>query len=273
MSIAFEQGLKFVSDNMGAALGGQMSQLWIDTINSQIESISNDIMAKVQSTDLPADTYVITANFTETEMFNGDYKNTTATVKGVDVPASQAFNTNVPANSKSPTFSIKLDKDATGTFTVSIDGKVVETKELKDGAASITVNNLAAGNHKIGVSYSGDGKYAAISQNTTLNIKEPAKPVVKKATKIVAKKKTFKAKTKVKKYTITLKSGKTLLKKVKVTLKVKGKTYTVKTNKKGKAVFKIKNLKKKGKYTATIKFKGNKNYKPATKKVKITVKK
>lgn len=55
MSIAFEQGLKFVSDNMGAALGGQMSQLWIDSINSQIESISNDIMAKVQSTNLPAD--------------------------------------------------------------------------------------------------------------------------------------------------------------------------------------------------------------------------
>ena len=55
MSIAFEQGLKFVSDNMGAALGRHISQLWIDTINSQIESISSDIMTKVQSNDLPAD--------------------------------------------------------------------------------------------------------------------------------------------------------------------------------------------------------------------------
>ena len=55
MSIAFEQGLKFVSDNMGAVLGGHISQLWIDTINSRIESISSDIMTKVQSTDLPAD--------------------------------------------------------------------------------------------------------------------------------------------------------------------------------------------------------------------------
>ena len=55
MSIDFEQGLKFVSDNMGAALGGQMSQLWLDTIDSQSESITNDIIAKVHSTDLPAD--------------------------------------------------------------------------------------------------------------------------------------------------------------------------------------------------------------------------
>ena len=109
-----------------------------------------------------------------------------------------------------------------------------------------------------------------------INIKEPVKPttkVTKKATKIVAKKKTFKAKVKVKKYTITLKSGKTLLKKVKVTLKVKGKTYKATTNKKGKATFKIKNLKKKGTYNAVIKFKGNKNYKASSKKVKIKVKK
>ena len=227
--------------------------------------------------NLTADEYFINATFTEDETFYADSANTTVTVKGVEVPAAQALTTNVPANTKSPTFSIKLDKDATGTFTVNIDnGKIVKTAELKDGAASITVADLAAGDHTISVSYSGDGKYAPITQNTTLTIKEPVKPipkVTKKATKIVAKKKTFKAKVKVKKYTITLKSGKTLLKKVKVTLKVKGKTYKATTNKKGKATFKIKNLKKKGTYKAVIKFKGNKNYKATSKKVKIKVKK
>ena len=75
-----------------------------------------------------------------------------------------------------------------------------------------------------------------------------------------------------KKYTITLKSGKTALKKVKVTIKVKGKTYTAKTNSKGKAIFKIKNLKKKGTFKATITFKGNKNYNKVTKTVKIKCK-
>ncbi len=236
-----------------------------------------DGKGNVTFNNLTAAEYFITANFTGDDFFYADSANTTATVKGVEVPADKALNTNVPANSKSPTFSIKLDKDATGNFTVSVDnGKIVKTVALKDGSASITVDNLAVGSHQVTVSYSGDGKYAPIVQNTTLTIKEPAKTPAKvtpKATKIVAKKKTFKAKVKVKKYTITLKSGKTLLKKVKVTLKVKGKTYKATTNKKGKATFKIKNLKKKGTYKAVIKFKGNKNYKATSKKVKIKVKK
>lgn len=97
-------------------------------------------------------------------------------------------------------------------------------------------------------------------------------PAKKLATKITAKKKTFKAKTKVKKYTITLKAGKKAVKKVKVTIKIGKKTYTAKTNSKGKATFKIKKLTKKGKYKAVIKFKGNKNYKSSSKKVKITIK-
>ena len=76
-----------------------------------------------------------------------------------------------------------------------------------------------------------------------------------------------------KKYTITLKAGKKAVKKVQVILKIGKKTYKAKTNAKGKATFKIKKLTKKAKYTATIKFKGNKNYKASTKKVKITIKK
>jgi peptidoglycan hydrolase-like protein with peptidoglycan-binding domain len=97
--------------------------------------------------------------------------------------------------------------------------------------------------------------------------------VVTKATpKITAKKKTYKTTTKTKKYTIVLKDnvGKAI-KKAKVTLKVKGKTYKAKTNSKGKATFKIKNLKKKGTFKAVIKYKGNKYYKKLTKKVKIKV--
>lgn len=100
------------------------------------------------------------------------------------------------------------------------------------------------------------------------------KVVVKKATpKITAKKKTFKKSKKVKKYVVTLKDnlGKPIIK-AKLTLKVKGKTYKAKTNAKGKAVFKIKKLIKKGKYKATVTFKCNAYYTKATKKVKIIVK-
>jgi hypothetical protein len=109
------------------------------------------------------------------------------------------------------------------------------------------------------------------STNPDTDKKDTAK-VTKKATKITAKKKTFKAKTKVKKYVITLKSGKNAVKKVKLTIKIGKKTYTAKTNAKGKATFKIKKLTKKGKYNAVIKFKGNSAYKASSKKVKITIK-
>ena len=115
---------------------------------------------------------------------------------------------------------------------------------------------------------SGNGTSTNTGKTTTNTPK-----VTKKATKITAKKATFKAKKKTKKYTIVLKAGKKAVKKVKVTLKVGKKTYKATTNSKGKATFKITKLNKKGKYTAVIKFKGNKNFKPTSKKVKITVKK
>ena len=63
------------------------------------------------------------------------------------------------------------------------------------------------------------------------------------------------------------------MKKAKVYLKVKGKTYTAKTNSKGKATFKITKLTKKGTYKAVVKYSGNKYYKALRKPVKIVVKK
>ena len=96
---------------------------------------------------------------------------------------------------------------------------------------------------------------------------------------ITASAKTFKASAKTKKYTVTLKTikgassdGKTYFAAgKKVTMKINGKTYTAKTNSKGKATFSLK-ITKKAKFTATIKFAGDKTYKTAIKSVKITIK-
>ena len=63
-----------------------------------------------------------------------------------------------------------------------------------------------------------------------------------------------------------------VMKKVKVTLRVNKKTFTAKTNSKGVATFKITNLKKKGKFTAVIKYAGSKYYNKVTKKVNIKIK-
>ena len=140
--------------------------------------------------------------------------------------------------------------DAKGVATISITAKAL--KSAKAGKKNMVITT--SGN------YNADSKTVKITIN-------------KEKTKIAAKNKKFKKFKKIKKYTITLKNSKgKAVKKVKVTLKVKGKTYTAKTNAKGKATFKIKKLVKKGKHKATIKFKGNAYYLKSTKKVKITVK-
>lgn len=136
------------------------------------------------------------------------------------------------------------------------------------GQVAVDISKLTPKTYTAKFTFAKDTIYAD-SSNT-------AKVSVSKATpKIIAKETTFKAKTKTKKYTITLKDNKgKVIKKAKVTLKVKGKTYKATTNSKGKATFKITKLSKKGKHTSTIKFAGNNLYKAVTKKgIKLTVKK
>ena len=175
---------------------------------------------------------------------------------------------------------IPFHNDATGQVVVNINGKDYPA-QIVDGKIVFDSKDVPQGNYNATVKYLGDDKYPASEKTITMIVKEyhssttvikPPAKTVKKASKITAKKKTFKKSQKVKKYTITLKSGKTPIKKVQVTIKVGKKTFKAKTNAKGKATFKIKKLTKKGKYNAVIKFKGNKTYKAATKKVKITLK-
>ena len=151
------------------------------------------------------------------------------------------------------------------SITVNLKG-VKKLKTDKNGKIKVSTKGLVPKTYTAKITFKGN--------NNCLKSSKDVKVTVKKATpKLTAKKKTFKKSVKTKKYTVTLKTNRNkALSKVKVTLKVKGKTLTAKTNSKGKATFKIKNLKKKGKVTATVKFAGNKYYKAVTKKVKITVK-
>ena len=141
----------------------------------------------------------------------------------------------------------------------TVDNKDYVGRTDENGTASISLN-LAAGTHYIYSEYN--------------NVIGKNKIVIKKAaSKITASKKTFKSKTKTKKYTITLKNNKgKAIKNVKVTLKIKGKTFTAKTNSNGKATFKITKLTKKGKYSAKITFAGNGYYKASSASKTITIK-
>ena len=145
-------------------------------------------------------------------------------------------------------------------------GKSRTVKTNSKGQAKVSTNGLVPKKYTAKITFNGNTKYAKATKSVKVTVKK-AKP------KLTAKKKTFKGSVKIKKYTVTLKTNKNrAMKNAKLTLKVKGKIYSAKTNAKGKATFKITKLTKKGKFTAVVKFAGNKYYNAKTVKPKITVK-
>ena len=154
---------------------------------------------------------------------------------------------------------------ANKTVKFAVNGKTDSVVTNGSGVATVKVSYSTAGTRYYTFSFFGETGYSA-------SIASAKVVVSKKATKLTAPKKTFKATTKTKKVQVKLTSGKTVLKNKKVTLKVKGVTYTAKTNKKGIATFKITKLTKKGTSTYTVKFAGDKAYKAVNKNGKITIK-
>ena len=150
-------------------------------------------------------------------------------------------------------------------LTINFNGKTMTYKTDGRGQVKLSTASLVPNTYVAKVSFAGDSKYD--DSSFTVNL------VVKKATPyLFASKKKLKVKS-AKKFRVTLKTNKNVaMKKVKISLKVKGKTYTAKTNKKGQAIFKLTKLTKKGTYKAVITYKGNNCYNKVTKKVKITIK-
>ena len=185
---------------------------------------------------------------------------------------TKIFTYNKAIDSKAKLYFIVTLKDANGkvlankAFKYIVNGKTYNYKTNAKGQKKIYILSKAKKTISAKISFSGDSQYNAVSKAIKIKV-NPQK------VKIVAKKKTFKAEKKVKKYTVTLKNSKgKAIKGKKLVLTINKKKYTAKTNKKGKATFKIKNLKKKGTYKAKVKFAGDKTYKKITKKAKIKIK-
>ena len=151
-------------------------------------------------------------------------------------------------------------------ISVNIGGKIRVAVTNANGQATLAASTFVPKTYKNVVSFAGDNRHSPSSFTTTLKVN-------KAAPKLTATKKSFNANVKVKKYTVTLKTNKNkVMKKAKVTIKINGKTYKATTNSKGKATFSISKLTKKGKFSAVVKYGGNKYYKTVSKKVVLTLK-
>jgi hypothetical protein len=147
------------------------------------------------------------------------------------------------------TYSISLPSDATGYLEVDVDGKKY-IAALNNGTASVTVPALSTGSHNVTVTYSGDSKYSQVTKSTTLNVTDPVFTIVnnKNVGPIYSSNAYYKV--------LVKRDGKAVGAGEKVTIKYNGKTYTVKTDSKGYATFKLNTKIKVKKYTITATYKG-----------------
>jgi len=194
--------------------------------------------------------------------------NVTVTVSKISTKITASSLTTVYNVNKNLLITLKDSKGnplSGAKITVSIKGSKTYTTNKK-GQVKVPTKGLVPKKYTAKITFNGNTKYAKSTKSV--------KVTVKKATpKLTAKAKTFKKSVKTKKYTVTLKTNQNkVMKNVKLTIKVNKKTYSAKTNKKGQATFKITKLTKKGKYTAVVKFAGNKYYNAKTVKPKIIVK-
>ena len=194
------------------------------------------------------------------EINSGIFKNNTAMANG-----SNTYRTNIiiaPTKIASPSITtvynggkylIATLKNDYGDslsgikLTVILNGKTLTPTTDKNGQVKISTAKLVPKAYDVTIRFDGNAYFAKSTATSKITVK-------KASVKLTAKKKTFKAKAKVKKYTVTLKDSKgKAIKKVKLTLKIKGKTYRAKTNRKGMATVGFKNLKV-GKYEITVKY-------------------
>ena len=98
-------------------------------------------------------------SFNVTKTHSDDIENVSSKMD-IDFPS---FGT-VPSGSSIP---IKLPDDATGTFTLTVNG-VSYDFAVEKGVATVKMPNLGAGNYPFTITYSGDSKYSSFTRSGTL---------------------------------------------------------------------------------------------------------
>ena len=237
--------------------------------NPIFEKTDNNGQAKFLMMLAPG-SYVATVSYSGNETHQSNSSAVNITVNGIKekISINKYDFSSVYNEGTYITVILKDDKGngiANKQFVVELNGKTRNYNTDSKGQIKLPISSLVPNTYHAKITFLGDSKYEPISFSITLVVKK-AKPY------LFPSKKKFNVKTAVKKYRVTLKNNKNVaMKKVKVYLKVKGKTYVAKTNKKGQAIFKLTKLTKKGTYKVVITYKGDKCYTKVVKKAKIKV--
>ncbi|WP_303372231.1 Ig-like domain-containing protein [Methanobrevibacter sp.] len=170
--------------------------------------------------------------------YTGNYKylptNATVvvTVLKKEIPATDyKFGISVRDDLGKAIFSIKLPQDMVGSFTIIVDDEDIYTKNIENGAASITVDDLNVGKHKVTMRYGGNQVYSSITEKDEFTLSK---------IKIDKNKNVDVYYGATAKYTVHLTKNTKALQGVKVTFTVNGKKLYAKTDTRGYATIKVK---------------------------------
>ena len=121
-------------------------------------------------------TFTAKVIFEGDDIFKSDETTVSFTVFKAKLPENINVTTNIPEGTTAPEFTIKLPSEATGNFTVYVDGQNY-TEKLVNGSATVKVPEQKPGNHTISTEYSGDEKYSGFkSENSTMNVPKATVP-------------------------------------------------------------------------------------------------
>lgn len=190
-----------------------------------------DVEGAIISDNTPINSSIVASDFTK---YYGDSKKLTVTLKDVDGK--------VLANKK---------------VTITIKGKTYSATTNSKGQASFAISNTK-GSYSVAIKFAGDNTYSSSTKKITVKV---VTPIIKAISTKVKKGKYLQISFKT--------NNKKVIKNTKVTVKINGKTYTLKTNSKGIAKLKLK-LKKKT-YSVKVAFKSASVYGKTTKTFKVKV--
>ena len=149
--------------NLKASLTPDVGKLTYESSNTGIVKVDeNGIMTGVT---------VGSATITIKYAGNSKYAKATAVVK-VDVIKDDLSTTKgvvfdvSPQETATPSYSIRIPDDATGTLKVVVDGNKVYTAKVVNGRATVNVPALSKGNHTVDVTYSGNYKYVTLTKSS-----------------------------------------------------------------------------------------------------------
>jgi hypothetical protein len=190
-------------DQNNKAMAGKTINVILNKENHTLKTDANGV-ATMPIANLEVGNYTAEIIYAGSDNYAPAKLNSTVAITKID---TNETNVTIPeiTSGKTEAVTINLPKNATGNVTLTVDGKVVSVVNVTNGTATVVIPALAAGKHDITMAYSGDANYAGFSQTKTVDVKA-APVVIKKAVKISAKNKAFKAKKKTKKIHNSFKS-------------------------------------------------------------------